>query len=170
MNRLRALPASTLVEMLVLMLLSGIVFLSVMDGLRLLRHHLIGQGARIGARSALYGDYFRLHELMLRTDSIVQTGVECILWERGRPFARIARADSGLRVSADGRTDTLFDRVAFFGAIADPFRIRQADTILVGFPAGSDSSVVLRFSPSPRRREIPGRILENEKKYAYEEE
>ena len=59
MNPTKRLPASTLVEVLILMILGGIVFLSVMDGFGLLRRFLDRTSLQIAGRTEQYAGYFR---------------------------------------------------------------------------------------------------------------
>ena len=61
--------ASTLVEVLILMILSGIVFLSVMDGLGLLRCFLDRTSQRIAGHTEQYAGYFRAVDLTGDSDS-----------------------------------------------------------------------------------------------------
>ena len=65
------LPASTLVEVLILMILSGVVFLSVMDGLGLLSRFLDRTSQRIAERTEQYAGYFRTVDLAGDSDSLL---------------------------------------------------------------------------------------------------
>lgn len=69
MNPTKRLPASTLVEVLILMILGGIVFLSVMDGFGLLRRFLDRTSLQIAGRTEQYAGYFRTADLAGMSDS-----------------------------------------------------------------------------------------------------
>ena len=57
-------PASTLVEVLIFMILSGIVFLSIMNGLELQNRFLNNIAQRIVDRTDQYAGYFRIVDLV----------------------------------------------------------------------------------------------------------
>lgn len=65
------LSASTLIEVLILMILSGIVFLSVMEGFGLLRRFLDRTSQRIAERTEQYAGYFHTADLAGDSDSLL---------------------------------------------------------------------------------------------------
>ena len=86
------LPASTLVEILILMILSGVVFLSVMDGLGLLRRFLDRTAQRIAERTEQYAGYFRTVDLAGDSDSLISEGERTLaLYRKGGIHARLSR-------------------------------------------------------------------------------
>ena len=106
------LPASTLVEILILMILSGVVFLSVMDGLGLLRRFLDRTAQRIAERTEQYAGYFRTVDLAGDSDSLISEGERTLaLYRKGGIHARLSLADSALIVRQDERSDTLLRNV-----------------------------------------------------------
>lgn len=104
----KRLMASTLVEILILMILSGIVFLSVMDGLGLLRRFLDRTSQRIAGHTEQYAGYFRTVDLTGDSDSLLAENERSVaLYRRGGIHARLSLADSALIVRQDERSDTL---------------------------------------------------------------
>ena len=113
MNPTKRLPASTLVEVLILMILGGIVFLSVMDGFGLLRRFLDRTSLQIAGRTEQYAGYFRTADLAGMSDSLLaEDNGALALYRGGEIYCRIERIDSALIVHQGERTDTLQRKVA----------------------------------------------------------
>ena len=91
------LPASTLVEVLILMILSGVVFLSIMDGFGLLNRFLDRTSQRISEQTEQYAGYFRTVDLAGDSDSLISEGERTLaLYRKGGIHARLSLADSAL--------------------------------------------------------------------------
>ena len=94
MNPTKRLPASTLVEVLILMILGGIVFLSVMDGFGLLRRFLDRTSLQIAGRTEQYAGYFRTADLAGMSDSLLaEDNGALALYRGGEIYGRIERID-----------------------------------------------------------------------------
>ena len=93
------LSASTLIEVLILMILSGIVFLSVMEGFGLLRRFLDRTSQRIAERTEQYAGYFHTADLAGDSDSLLaENEGRLALYRRGTVHARVVLSDSALVV------------------------------------------------------------------------
>lgn len=160
--------ASTLVEVLILMILSGIVFLSVMDGLGLLRRFLDRTAQRIAGHTEQYAGYFRTVDLAGDSDSLVlESEGTLALYRRGGVHARLSLADSALIVRQDERSDTLLRNVVRLRTASGPDR--RIDTMIVELRTDQDSVLSIGFvsrrPPDPLLDKLSGL----EAKYSYKE-
>lgn len=130
----RHMAASTLTETLVLMILSGIVFLSVTEGLDLFGRRLSRTVECIGGDTGFYADYCRFDELVSRADSIGRTERSgLLLFIHGTPPVQARLCDSSLVLRMGGGTDTLFGH------------IEKISTYPLDSPDGSVDTVTIRF-------------------------
>ena len=164
------LPASTLVEVLILMILSGVVFLSVMDGLGLLRRFLDRTAQRIAERTEQYAGYFRTVDLAGDSDSLISEGERTLaLYRKGGIHARLSLADSALIVRQDERSDTLLRNVVRLRTVPEPVLGARIDTLIVELRTEQDSVLSIGFvsrrPPDPLLEKLSGL----EAKYRYEE-
>ena len=162
--------ASTLVEVLILMILSGIVFLSVMDGLGLLRHFLDRTAQRIAGHTEQYAGYFRTVDLAGDSDSLVLESEGALaLHRRGGVHARLSLADSALIVRQDERSDTLLRNVVRLRTVPEPTLGARIDTMIVELRTEQDSVLSIGFVS----RRPPDALLDQlsglEATYRYEE-
>lgn len=163
--------ASTLVEVLILMILSGIVFLSVMDGLGLLRRFLDGTSQRIAGHTEQYAGYFRTVDLTGDSDSLLAENERSVaLYRRGGIHARLSLADSVLIVRQDERSDTLLRGVVRLRTAPDTGPRGRIDTLLIELRTERDSLLEVGFAS----RHLPDLRLEwldeQEEQYQYEED
>jgi len=131
-TRRQPLRASTLTEMLVVMILSGVVLLGVFDGLSLFdtlrRRSIDGMEEHIVRMEGLY----RLETLLASTDSARTERGAVQLYRQGAPWRRLTIADSLLTVDlgADKR-DTLLRRIADWRTVAAPTGRGLIDSLIL---------------------------------------
>ena len=164
------LPASTLVEVLILMILSGVVFLSVMDGFGLLNRFLDRTSQRISEQTEQYAGYFRTVDLAGDSDSLISEGERTLaLYRIGGIHARLSLADSALIVRQDERSDTLLRNVVRLRTVPEPVPGARIDTMIVELRTEQDSVLSIGFvsrrPPDPLLEKLSGL----EAKYRYEE-
>lgn len=164
------LPASTLVEVLILMILSGVVFLSVMDGFGLLNRFLDRTSQRISEQTEQYAGYFRTVDLAGDSDSLISEGERTLaLYRKGGIHARLSLADSALIVRQDERSDTLLRNVVRLRTVPEPVLGARIDTMIVELRTEQDSVLSIGFvsrrPPDPLLEKLSGL----EAKYRYEE-
>lgn len=167
------LSASTLVEVLILMILSGVVFLSVMDGLGLLSRFLDRTSQRIAERTEQYAGYFRTVDLAGDSDSLLaENEGRLALYRRGTVHARVVLSDSALVVYREEhgeRPDTLLWGVAGLRTVPEPVPGARVDTLIVELYSEQDSVLSIGFvsrrPPDPLLEKLSGL----EAKYRYEE-
>lgn len=158
----RTLRGSTLVETLVMMLVAGIVFLAMTEGLALfgrLQAQCVGALLRAGV---LRNGYFRTEALLAAADS-VRFGDQGPEVFRGNGRSRLVLRDSALLWSDGACCDTLFSPVAGLGWTGGDGR---ADTLEVRFPEGLAARFPVRV---PLRAGYAAQVKEIEKGYDYEE-
>ena len=160
------LPASTLVEVLILMILSGVVFLSVMDGLGLLRRFLDRTAQRIAERTEQYAGYFRTVD----SDSLISEGERTLaLYRKGGIHARLSLADSALIVRQDERSDTLLRNVVRLRTVPEPVLGARIDTLIVELRTEQDSVLSIGFVSRRPPDPLLKKLSEQEARYKYEE-
>ena len=149
---------STLAEVLVVMIVAGVVFLSVMDGFGLLRRHTMRVAERITGNSRFYEGYCRLEELATGSDSVREGRGGCVVfWRGGEATAMMTLKDSMLVCEYRQLTDTLMYNVESIQA--------ARDTILVAFSAGP----AISFAAAPSvQTTVVRKISEYEKQYEYD--
>jgi len=172
------LRASTMVELLVVMILAGIVFLSVMDGLGIFRRYAAKMADRIEKAGRFYGDFMRLDGLLSDCDSALSVNWNGMveIYRGGVRCASLARADSTLLVFINAQPDTLLRGVTAMDCSmvkskkskdeTAPVRI---DTLSVAFITAERLTARVSFPttrlPVEEKRE---RIEEKEKQHKYE--
>lgn len=162
--------ASTLPELLVLMILCGIVFLGVMDGMRLVDSFVRSLTERIGQNSDFYAHYDRLEGLIATADSLHSRDGLLDIYRRGSVYATLRRRDSLLIVRMDSRTDTLFTTLIRWDTLpgSDPWDVSGIDTLSIGLQTPHDSVVDLSFGrfrlADPRQQDL----WQTETRYRYE--
>jgi len=178
------LRATTMAELLVVMVLSGIVFLSVMDGLGMFRRYATKMAGRIEEAGRFYGDFMRLDGLVSDCDSALSTDEGLIeIYRNGVKCASLAKADSALLAFIGPQPDTLLRGVTAIDCATaqsktgkdggqdagDEMAPARIDTLSVAFATAE--GIVTRVSfpttqlPVEERRE---RIEEKEEQCKYE--
>lgn len=152
------------------MILSGIVFLSVMEGFGLLRRFLDRTSQRIAERTEQYAGYFHTADLAGDSDSLISEGERTLaLYRKGGIHARLSLADSALIVRQDERSDTLLRGVVRLRTAPDTGPGGRIDTLIVELRTEQDSilsiGLVSRRPPDPLLK----KLSEQEAKYRYEE-
>ncbi len=164
------LPASTLVEVLILMILSGVVFLSVMDGFGLLNRFLDRTSQRIAERTEQYAGYFRTVDLAGDSDSLISEGERTLaLYRKGGIHARLSLADSALIVRQDERSDTLLRNVVRLRTVPEPVLGARIDTMIVELRTEQDSVLSIGFVSRRPPDPLLEKLSEQEARYKYEE-
>lgn len=168
------LPASTLVEVLILMIVSGIVFLSVMDGIGLLHRFLNRTSLRITERTEQYAGYFRTADLTGLSDSLLaEDGRSVALYRRGVVHARIALSDSALVVlqtERGERADTLLRGVVRLRTVPESQQGGRIDTLIVELLMQRDSALRIGFATRRRPDPLLEKLAEAEARYRYDED
>lgn len=164
MKRSTHIRAFTLAETLVAMLLTGILFLTVMEGLTLFFRLEIRQTEVLLTSSRTREVYYRLERLVAASDSIVEDRNEAAtlhIWRGGRAAHLMLRNSALLYANGYFRDTLLRDAAALRLTVRRP----GADTVEIVFGAGFTA----RFPVMPSIRERHEQALDKfEKEYGYE--
>lgn len=156
------LRGSTLAETLVMMLVAGIVFLAVMDGMTLFSRLQVRRTEALLSSGRLSHGYYRLVALVARADSI-RTRVPGLLdLYSGDGYAELSLRDSVLVYRAGEFRDTLLTGIGMLRL--DTYEGR-ADTLGIGFGNG----FAPRFAVPAAARQYLAALEQIEKDYGYEE-
>lgn len=161
-RRRASLRGSTLAETLVMMLVAGIVFLTVTDGLTLFNRLLVRRTEALAAAGRQTGGYYRVVSLVTAADSILAPACGRLELYRGGSRAVLSLGDSAVVYDSGGFRDTLLGGVALL-QLAE--YAGSPDTVEVGFGAGFTARFPVR-SPARLYRMA---LDEIEDGYGYEE-
>lgn len=103
--------ASTLVEVLIVMIISGIIFLSVFEGVGMIRKVTSRMIVRLNSHCGLQEKYFELDGLFRECDSILNQNERLDFYRKGIIHETIGYRDSLLVLTRGEFIDTLFKRV-----------------------------------------------------------
>ncbi len=131
-KRKHSLRASTLTEMLVVMILSGIILLSVFDGLSLFEKLLRRFSGELDRSISRMEGFYRLESLFADTDSLRQERDALVFYRAGESGWRIFREDSLLVVEYPDRPgDTLFRKIVDWRTISTAENNEGIDSLIL---------------------------------------
>lgn len=152
------------------MILSGVVFLSIMDGFGLLNRFLDRTSQRISEQTEQYAGYFRTVDLAGDSDSLISESERTLaLYRKGGIHAWLSLADSALIVRQDERSDTLLRNVVRLRAVPEPAPGARVDTLIVELYSEQDSILRIGFASRHLPDTLFERLSEQEAKYRYKE-
>lgn len=167
MGRLtQTLRGSTLAETLVMMIVAGLVFLSVMDGLTLFTRLQTQRVEALWANGRLVDGYFRTQTLIAAADSVCGEGPELILHSNGSQRVLVLR-DSALIVLAEGFRDTLMTGIGAF-QLAE-YAPQAPDTVEIAVHAAGREFTVKFPAPQVSAKQYERALEHIEQAYGYEE-
>lgn len=108
----RSLRGSTLVETLVMMLVAGIVFLAVLEGMTLFFRMQTRRAAALTTGGRRAEGYFRFASLVGAADSVLEPRPGCLELYRGGRVSELRHGDSAVVFRSGTFSDTLLTGVA----------------------------------------------------------
>jgi hypothetical protein len=188
-RRDKSLQGWTLSETLIVMIVAGIVFLAVMDGMVLFGRYASRKTGQITGNMRLYEGYYLLRHIAAEADSVAAAGNpvwefsaagggvgsgggtgsrRITLFREGRAMAELIETDSLLIARRISRIDTLIAGVSGL-ALIEARDITGADTLklTVRIPEGDPLMLSFPVVPATDRLAIKT-IEEREKQYIYE--
>ena len=102
------LAASTLVEMLIVIIVSGILFIALFDGVDLVRRYTNRLNKRLSAGNSLLDSYQQLDHLFQSCDSVTASVGTFCFYKGGERLALVEHRDSLLVCTRSTGVDTLF--------------------------------------------------------------
>lgn len=109
------LRAFTLAEMLVVMIISGIIFIALFEGVGLIKRYNIRMEGQIREGNSLFEGFRCLDVLFRECDSVCGESSRFVFFREEREWVVVERMDSLLVCSRGESRDTLFRSVAGFG-------------------------------------------------------
>jgi hypothetical protein len=164
----------TLSETLVMMIVAGVVFLAVMEGLGLFNRYMGMKTTEIMTNMRLYEGYYLLRHLTASADSVSMEGTPdrgmCIrLFREDVLVADLSEtADSALIARRGTRLDTLMSSVSGLG-LSETSQSAGVDTIKLSISTSDGNRLALGFPVVPAAiRPSLKDLREQERQYAYE--
>ncbi len=169
MTKTKHIPGWTLSETLVMMIVAGVIFLAVMDGMVLFNRYTQRKTAEITANMSLYEGYYRLRHLTATADSISAENGHIRLYRQTSGLAELTENDSLLVARTGTMTDTLMSGRS--GLRVSESRGRTgADSLCLTITESAGGHLNISFPVKPPvDRQIMENLREQEKQYAYEE-
>lgn len=163
---MRTLTGSTLAETLVMMIVAGVIFLSVMDGLTLFMRLQTQRAAALVENGRASEGYYRLENLIADADSICDEAGGLVLFRSGQQGLLAIRDSILLYIAADYR-DTLFRAAENLSRFKG--ESGQPDTVSVRVCMGK-TGLTIRVVTRPGREENYRMELNRiEEGYGYDE-
>lgn len=163
---MRTLTGSTLAETLVMMIVAGVIFLSVMDGLTLFMRLQTQWAAALVENGRASEGYYRLENLIADADSICDEAGGLVLFRSGQQGLLAIRDSILLYIAADYR-DTLFRTAENLSRFKG--ESGQPDTVSVRVRIGK-TELTIRVVTRPGREENYRMELNRiEEGYGYDE-
>ena len=160
---------STMVELLVLMIVAGIVFLAVIDGMTLGQRYFDIVAENIDYGQTQYEGYCRIEALINQADSVTCTDEEVTIWMISGTSARLRIEDSSLLVEVDMVRDTLLHHVAWGRNVWSQDESVRIDTLHI-LVHSTNGLVALHFpqllAPADKQSQA---LADQEELYHYEE-
>lgn len=103
--------AFTVVELLVVMILAGIVFLALFENVQLVKRYTVRMESRLDESYFFWHHYSRLESLFQICDSALLEKEEVLFYRGTTAYARLWKKDSLLLLKWQHTADTLFDNV-----------------------------------------------------------
>lgn len=134
----RSVRAFTLVELLVVLMVSGIVLLSIFGGIAMTRRLAMQMTEHVNCNLTTYGAYSCLVDLTTHSDSVAVEGTVCAFFRNGSRLRQI---------EASSLIDGLLDiRVVSPSTYRNIVGQAIPDTLKVTFDAGGSLPVIWRFA------------------------
>lgn len=166
-NRRDRLYAFTMAELLAIMILSGAVFLSVMEGVALFRKYGFSIASRIGRNSGFFADYCRLEDMVRNADSIRATGEGvCEMYYEGSIRHRLVQKDSSIIAYSAAFQDTMSVRIIKLSVVSGKDGFQTAGRLSVIAVTSKGEELPLSFKAEQDvRNEIVMGLIERENEY-----
>ena len=158
------LRASTLTELLVVMVVTSILLLTVTDGLNLFRRYSQIISNRIAYNSEMWDYYCRLEALVSSADSLQLRPSGDVAVYKENDVVSLSVRDSMLFVSDKNVKDTLFRTVA---GIDVSTAIDGTGSLVIVLPT-DEGMVQINFTPFPKPKITSDKLKNLEDKYRYD--
>lgn len=141
----RPLKANTLVELLLTMIISGIIFLLVFDGVDIIKKFSNTVNKRISAgQTMLYSHQFMEH-LMENADSVLERGDRLFFYRGGIVTDSVTIGDSFFILETRGMADTLFNDYISYHIFTSVEHTGHVDSLYINYAGNGRDSIRLEY-------------------------
>lgn len=134
--------ASTLTELLVVIIVSGILFIAVFDGSDIVKKYAGRLSEDMGERLDILRSHCTLELLCRRADSVVEKDGRYNIFDRGETLAVFGDEKKCLSLYFERKCDTIFRSLKEVRAVFGDERKRRLDTLYVTLRIGRDTVVL----------------------------
>ncbi len=147
----KQLKASTLVELLLTMIISGIIFTLVFDGVDMMKKFSRTVNKRISSVQAMLYSHEVLEHLMENADSVVGRNNQFLFYRQGIASDSVIIGESFFILQSRGVTDTLFSGYLNYRIIPSLNHTDHVDSLFIHCLVNTGDSVWLEYGlPSSR--------------------
>lgn len=140
--------ASTLVELLFTMIISGVIFLLIFDGLDVIKRFSFIVNNRISTnQSVLYSHQF-MEYLVENADSITRSGNKILYYQQGIACDSITIDDDFFILNSIGMTDTLFAGYIKYRTSSSIKRSNHVDSLFICCVVNTKDTIWLEYTLS----------------------
>lgn len=161
----------TLVELLVVMIITSILLLTVFDGLSLFRRYSKIISDKLGNNIELNNKYYMLESIIEHSDTLTEIADgEILIFRDGREYGILSLRDSVMSITIDDHTDSLFLNITELRCAKRTKEQSNIDTIYFSI-AHRNAEFPQTISLSPEQSissSLSELINEIEKNYVYE--
>ncbi len=153
--RSRVHKAFTLQELLVVMIITGVIFIVVTDGFRLFGRFTATSAVTMNRSIEMLNNYSRLEALTTGCDTLYAIGDSVIEIKKGEEFSRLGlTTGAGLVLRAGERADTLFTGVKAICLYCSRPPATPSDTLKISVKQNdTDNYITMQFTRNYLRKE-----------------
>lgn len=145
------LKASTLVELLLTMIISGVIFLLIFDGVAIIKEFSHSVRKTLMANQTLLYSHRFIEYLVENADSVIEREDRLIFYRGGISRHSITIEDTFFLLESNGITDTLFAGYIECRIIPVQGEKHQVDSVCIQMLINANDSVWLEYGTSPSR-------------------
>jgi len=141
----KRLKANTLVELLLTMIISGIIFLLVFDGVEIIKKFSYTVNKRIASTQTVLYSHQLMEHLMENADSVMESSSKLLFYREGIVSDSITIGDSFFILESRGVTDTLFAGYLNYRITPLLDRTDQIDSLHINCIVNANDSIWLEY-------------------------
>lgn len=141
----KQLKASTLVELLLTMIISGIIFMLVFDGVDMIKKFSRTVNKRIVSSQAMLHSHGVLEYLMENADSVIERNNQFLFYRQGIASDTVAIDNSFFILESRGVTDTLFGGYLNYRIVPSLNQTNHVDSLLIHCIVNNGDSIWLGY-------------------------
>lgn len=136
--------ANTLVELLLTLVISGIIFLLVFDGVGIIKKISYTVNKRIATSQTVLSNHQLMEQLMENADSVIKRSNRLLFYNKGIATDSVTMGESFFILDSQGRTDTLFTGYIDY-RISLVLDTGQIDSLNVNYVVNAKDTIWLEY-------------------------